>query len=167
MNQERKFLREDAQAIVDGVRGAFASADPLATVVMGDRPFVLEKVSESELVVREPAESRGSRVILAGSTRPAAYPRDVPYIADEVVMLGGHDPVQMVVWFTARDPLELLATIESECIAEDWQERENEFVSNADIVRRVYRKGSLRRYLITGPGLVTMAQQPVTPAAGE
>ncbi len=118
----------------------------------------MEKVSAEEFVLRQPTDAAGGRVILGGANRPGAYPEDIPYLADEVVMLSTRQSAMMALWWLQQEPMAALAELDRQSLAAGWAREGNALTPATDVVRQMYRKGELVRHITTGPGLVSLRQ---------
>ena len=156
---ERPVLREDAERVGRELKAAFASGRRRVVVDVLDHGYGLERVSDHELAVREPAEAAGARIFIGDEPRPAGYPDDLPYVPGVVVFLVEHDGIATGTWWFPRDLERLVQDVSSQCTASGWR-REEGPVAEGEVAGYLFRKGDRVRQVITGPGLVSFLQRP-------
>jgi len=158
MPRERKIQREDAEALARDLRKAFGSVEDRVSVPWFERSLVLERVSGDEFLVRQSDVAVTGRLILASGAKPADYPPDLPYVPDEVVMLGPQTGHTVATWWSTGDLPSLLAELERQCAAAGWARQAEAPPTHEEVTLRVYEKAGMRRHIMLSQGIVSLIE---------
>lgn len=156
MHPERPASQADFRAMVAAIRAALAAGRDHATIPLAGAELRMEPLPGGGHQIRGAPALPGWRIVGEPSRRPADYPDELPFLAEELATTGAHGTSLSVAWWAPTESTRAVESLHEQTLAAGWTPEPPEASTGPAPAQRRYRKGTVRRDIICDQGAIIL-----------